>query len=79
MLWYEFVGNVLLFLSLPVVKLFQLILLILRLVLSPFIYLGQLVLRFSMIPIKIVAKLEVLQFLKNFLSSANIRSLCGTT
>lgn len=63
MLWYEVAGRVLYYISLPVVQLVlwlvYILLYILRVVLSPFIYIASSIFHLCLIPYNIAAKFEV--------------------
>lgn len=57
--WFQAAGTFLYYVSLPVVKLLLLIVYILRVCLSPFIYIGNAFMRLCLVPWHILAKFEV--------------------
>lgn len=59
MLWYEVAGKVLYYITLPIVKVLLLVFYLVRVVLSPFIYIAQVLVQLCLIPYDLAARFEV--------------------
>ena len=76
MLWYEVAGKILYYITLPVVKTLLLVSYVLRIVLSPFIYIAQVLVQLCLIPYNVAARFEVQSHMRA-LSDADSNRLCG--